>query len=1021
MSYRPSNCLLLSVKVQQARNFTVSGATCNAMCLVTFDGATKTTKRAKNTAEPTWKTTLKLRLSGSPKSQYVRCIVYDLEGTNYIYIGECRISILSLFKTNKSNYNFNKDLQWYPILNRSSLRERNLSWSDHRALSYACGEIQLGFKLTVAARNNAGILTNFNAWSLSLLNNFEFETLKNGGSNEITEEDLEVEDVLDENAFDDVIHLRDDEDDIDFEQGSTDEEEEEVGNEIGDLDIIQSIRKLEGLQVISSSSSLSSSDSEISSAISFSSLESRNSSENPSAEILLDGVDTMALTTGSELITDQEEISRSPPSDALTSVGAVERLDHMLSIQDKQKLNDIIDEEEDAKLLSRRAKRIPRRKKSLTGFKVSKREHAIGVVVLVLRNISNLPTLKNKISKTYYDMDPFVILSFGRRVFKSSWRKRTLNPEFNEICAFEVYPDEKSFQFIFQVVDRDSFSYHDKIATASVSLTELLANSPADDVYNFEIPLELIRGDSDNTSSLALSFQFLPYDKLKKHFWYESLVSMTEQKEFDVIELGLLLEQIGQFSSNEINDFFYRNNKSPWKNEKISIEELAAYLKDWTASNDKHTSPFNNIQRCPICLQRVRKTRNSVKSKLNKENDLITHFAICKLKKNSRKKTFLSPSYVSLDFASKRWFSRFLISLTHGKYALGSNNANILVQDRDSGIIIDEKISMHVKLGIRIIYNGRGVESKKFKNLLKNQTLKQGRKFDSPRSVSYIPSFIKFHSLDLSECLETNYNSFNEFFYRKLKPGARNPESSNPGILLSPADCRCTVFPSLYKAQEIWIKGKNFSLSKLIGDCDKSDQYPARYSSIAIFRLAPQDYHRFHAPCDGTIGKIHHISGQYYTVNPMAIRTHLDVFGENIRCIIPISSPHFGTVLYIPVGATMVGSIILNCKEGDKVSRGDDMGFFKFGGSTIIMIVPQQKVQFDTDLIKNSNEKIETLLKVGMSVGHSPSLPEYPRIKRVVHDKAEFDRIRRTISVTNENANDLAELPWEYYQLKNFC
>ena len=98
----------------------------------------------------------------------------------------------------------------------------------------------------------------------------------------------------------------------------------------------------------------------------------------------------------------------------------------------------------------------------------------------------------------------------------------------------------------------------------------------------------------------------------------------------------------------------------------------------------------------------------------------------------------------------------------------------------------------------------------------------------------------------MSECLKTEYKTFNEFFYRRLKPGSREPESQNPGILLSPADCRATVFPTVHKAQEIWIKGRQFTLRKLLSGCPQQSQFTENMSSIAIFRLAPQDYHRFH-------------------------------------------------------------------------------------------------------------------------------------------------------------------------------
>ncbi|QEU62499.1 Psd2 [Kluyveromyces lactis] len=1011
------NSLTLQVQVHQARNFTINEAVCNPLCLVTFNNVTKTTKKVKNSTQPQWKSTLKLKLSNSPLSQYLRFIIYDSDNTNFLYLAECKISILTLFRTSRTHFKFTKDAQWYPMFNRNILREKNLSWMDPKALPYNFGELQLSFKLTSSNNDDSDTLTSFHLWNTKLMHNVDYEIMKKGVfSDDVIEDELDFQDVLDENDLLDVLKVDDLDQDMELvmdisngdalsadEEGDIMEEEEEAAL-IEDPEIFDTIGAVYGLDTVSLSSnaSVSSSSSSTSSSI----------SETPSISSLYSvekGMDENLASLNEFHIYNGFDSTPSFPREYSTPNESSASL-----TQDQDGFRD----EDDKKLLSRRRKRIPKRKRSIHSFEVSKREHSLGVVVMTLKSITNLPLVKKKMSKTGYDMDPFVIITFGRRVFKSSYKRHTLNPEYNEVCAFEVYPEERHFELVLKVLDKDAFSFHDKIATASISWTSLVGKYQIGEIMNIDLPLNLNKTSDEYNSVASLNFQFLPYSELKRHFWTNSLDSLTTQKDFDIVELGMLLEQIGQFTSNEINEFFHFYNKVPWSREKLTISELVVYLENWT-ENNKTSSPFNNIQTCPLCGRKVHKSRNVVNSKLNKENDLIAHFAICQLKRTHSRRTFLTPSYVSINSASRRWFSKFLIKLTYGKYALGSNNANILVQDRDSGIIIEEKISAHVKVGIRIIYNGKGVRSKKFKNLLRKQTIKQGRKFDAPSSVKYIPSFIRFHSLDMSECLEVEYKSFNDFFYRKLKPGSRIPESTIPGILLSPADCRATVFPTVHKAQEIWIKGRQFSVSKLLGDCPHKPQFTEHNSSIAIFRLAPQDYHRFHAPCDGIIGKVYNISGEYYTVNPMAIRTKLDVFGENIRCIVPITSPEFGTILYIAVGAMMVGSIILTCKEGDTIIRGQEMGYFKFGGSTIIVLVPHQKIFFDSDLIKNSDEMVETLLKVGMSVGHIPTQPEHPRIKKHIEDKVEIERIKRIITVTDENVSALGSVPWEYDQLKN--
>lgn len=225
------------------------------------------------------------------------------------------------------------------------------------------------------------------------------------------------------------------------------------------------------------------------------------------------------------------------------------------------------------------------------------------------------------------------------------------------------------------------------------------------------------------------------------------------------------------------------------------------------------------------------------------------------------------------------------------------------------------------------------------------------------------------------------------------------------------------MFPTIQESKEIWVKGRKFSIKKLANNYNP-ETFNDNNCSIGIFRLAPQDYHRFHSPCNGTIGKPVYVDGEYYTVNPMAVRSELDVFGENIRVIIPIDSPQFGKLLYIPIGAMMVGSILLTCKENDVVESGQELGYFKFGGSTIIIIIPHNNFMFDSDLVKNSSERIETLVKVGMSIGHTSNVNELKRIRIKVDDPKKIERIKRTISVSDENAKSTGNVTWEYHTLR---
>lgn len=253
--------------------------------------------------------------------------------------------------------------------------------------------------------------------------------------------------------------------------------------------------------------------------------------------------------------------------------------------------------------------------------------------------------------------------------------------------------------------------------------------------------------------------------------------------------------------------------------------------------------------------------------------------------------------------------------------------------------------------------------------MLKNLSIKQGKKFDDPASRDEIEKFIDFHRLDMSEVLLPieEFKNFNEFFYRALKPGARPCSApDNPRIIVSPADCRSVVFNQISQATKIWVKGREFNMKRLLGDAYPDDVSRYENGALGIFRLAPQDYHRFHIPVDGVMGKPITIAGEYYTVNPMAIRSALDVYGENVRVLVPIDSEVHGRVMVICVGAMMVGSTVITRKEGEHVRRAEELGYFAFGGSTILLLFEPGKMRFDDDLVDNSNGALETLVSFGL-------------------------------------------------------
>ena len=162
------------------------------------------------------------------------------------------------------------------------------------------------------------------------------------------------------------------------------------------------------------------------------------------------------------------------------------------------------------------------------------------------------------------------------------------------------------------------------------------------------------------------------------------------------------------------------------------------------------------------------------------------------------------------------------------------------------------------------------MEGARARRLLKSLSIKQGLKFDAPESAAEIPAFIAFHKLKLEEVRDPleSFKTFNQFFYRKLKEDARPvTDPFDPTTLVSAADCRLMTFDTVADAQKFWIKGREFTVARLLGDAYKDEAHKYTGGALAVFRLAPQDYHRFHSPVDGTIGPMSDISGEYYTVN----------------------------------------------------------------------------------------------------------------------------------------------------------
>ncbi len=243
-----------------------------------------------------------------------------------------------------------------------------------------------------------------------------------------------------------------------------------------------------------------------------------------------------------------------------------------------------------------------------------------------------------------------------------------------------------------------------------------------------------------------------------------------------------------------------------------------------------------------------------------------------------------------------------------------------------------------------------------------------GKQMDKPESVKKIPSFIEAADINISEAKKKveEFTSFNDFFYRELKDGAR-PIDFSQDVLTSPADGKILVFEDLEKEKEFYIKGDRFTLEEFFANKELAEKY--RDGVFMIVRLAPIDYHRFHFPTDGVISKSKLVDGVYYSVSTHAIKKNFRILCENKREYSILKAERFGDIAMFEVGATMVGGIKQTYSPDTTVKKGDEKGYFYFGGSTCVLVFEKGKVHIDRDLVENSKKGIETKVYMGEKIG----------------------------------------------------
>lgn len=237
-----------------------------------------------------------------------------------------------------------------------------------------------------------------------------------------------------------------------------------------------------------------------------------------------------------------------------------------------------------------------------------------------------------------------------------------------------------------------------------------------------------------------------------------------------------------------------------------------------------------------------------------------------------------------------------------------------------------------------------------------------GKYNDSNLSKRKISKFIREYQILTRDYEKREYHSFNDFFCRKLIDGKRKI-SSNSTDFISGCDSRVMVY-SIDENLTFPIKGSRYTISSILQDEDLAQRYKG--GLCIVFRLCVDDYHRYSFFDSGTIHSSYSVPGRLHTVSPI-VYDHYQVFQENSRQVSVLDTKHFGIVTQIEVGALMVGRIVNHPIQNFK--RGQEKGYFEFGGSTIVLLIEEGMVEIDPLILEYSNQGIEVKVQLGTVIG----------------------------------------------------
>ena len=237
-------------------------------------------------------------------------------------------------------------------------------------------------------------------------------------------------------------------------------------------------------------------------------------------------------------------------------------------------------------------------------------------------------------------------------------------------------------------------------------------------------------------------------------------------------------------------------------------------------------------------------------------------------------------------------------------------------------------------------------------------------------SRAAIKPFIRSNSIDMTDFEEREFNSFNDFFTRRVKDGTR-PIDVEPSALVAPCDANLAVYPVTETAQ-FAIKHTRFSTASLLANEKAARRFAGGYA--LVFRLAVDNYHRVCFFDNAEKSRSRFVAGELHTVQAIACENGYDIFARNCRSVSYLRTENFGGAAMVWVGALMVGRIVEARPERCAVKRGEEAGYFEFGGSTVVLLLQKDRAEIDPDILAASARGLETCVKYGERIGNKPGV-----------------------------------------------